>query len=194
MEAWDVALFRLINGFAGRVAFLDFLARLLVNDYFLTTLMGLSLVILWFEGYTTQEREEHQIGVLHTLLSVGLASILIKLCNWNYYRLRPFAALDRVNMLFYAPSDSSLPSNPANIAFCMAAAIWLWNRRLGATVGLLAVFFSLARVYSGVHYPGDILAGALLGAGSSLIVYGFVLLLKPLFRLAIGVMRLFALA
>ena len=194
MEAWDIALFRLINGFAGKVAVLDFLARLLVNDYFLPTLMGLSLVILWFEGGSVHEREKHQIGVLHTVLSVGLASILLKLCNWSYYRLRPFAALDRVNMLFYAPSDSSLPSNPATIGFCIAAGIWLWNRRLGAMVGLLAALFSLARVYSGVHYPGDILAGALLGTGSSLIVYGFVLVLKPLFHLVIGVMRRFVLA
>ena len=194
VEAWDVALFRLINGFVGRVAFLDSLARLLVNDYFLTTLMGLSLVVLWFEGRSSQEREKYQIGVFHTMLSVGLANILLKLCNWRYYRLRPFAVLDQVNMLFYAPSDSSLPSNPATIGFCMATGIWLWNRSAGAAVGLLAALFSLARVYSGVHYPGDILAGVLLGAGSSLLVFGFVLLLKPLFRLVIGVIRLFALA
>ena len=194
MNSWDVALFRLINGFVGRVAFLDSLARLLVNDYFLTTLMGLSLVVLWFEGRSNQERENNQIGVLHTMLSIGLASILLKLCNWYYYRLRPFAALDDVNMLFYPPSDSSLPSNPATIGFSMAVGVWLWNRRLGAVVGLLAALFGLARIYSGVHYPGDILAGALLGGGSSLLVYGAVALLKPLFRLAIGVVRLFALA
>ncbi len=169
MMALDLQLFRLINNLAGRNAFLDSLARLLVNEYFLTTTMALILVIFWFEGQDRDQRERNQRAILRALVALLLANIILKLCNLIYFRPRPFVDHE-VNLLFYHPTDSSFPSNPATVGFSVATAIWLYNRRLGASLLVLATLFSLSRIYCGVHYPLDVIAGALLGALSAYLV------------------------
>jgi undecaprenyl-diphosphatase len=165
----DLWLFRLINNLAGRNAFLDGLARLLVNEYFLTTLMSLILVALWFEGRDMAQRERNQRTVLRAIIALFIANIVLKLCNLVYFRPRPFVGHE-VNLLFYKPTDSSFPSNPATVGFSLAVSIWLHNRQLGALFFVLATLFSLSRIYCGVHYPSDIIAGALLGGLSAYVV------------------------
>jgi len=182
--ALDLQLFRLINNLAGRNAFLDSLARLLVNEYFLTTTMALILVIFWFEGQDRDQRERNQRAILRALVALLLANIILKLCNLIYFRPRPFVDHE-VNLLFYHPTDSSFPSNPATVGFSVAIAIWLYNRRLGASLLVLATLFGLSRIYCGVHYPLDVIAGALLGALSAYLVVRKGRFIDPLISLII---------
>jgi len=165
----DFQLFQLINNLAGHNAFLDGLARLLVNEYFLTTTMSLILVAFWFEGQDWDQRERNQRAILRALIALFVANIVLKLCNLIYFRPRPFDSHE-VNLLFYRPWDSSFPSNPATVGFSVATAVWLYNRRLGASLLALATLFGLSRIYCGVHYPLDVIAGALLGALSAYLV------------------------
>ena len=166
---FDLQLFRLINNLVGRHALLDGLAQLSVNEYFLTTIMSLILIVFWFEGQDRDQRERNQSAILWALIALFLANVILKLCNLVYFRPRPFVNHE-VNLLFYHPTDSSFPSNPATVGFCIATAIWLYNRRLGASLLVLATLFGLSRIYCGVHYPSDIIAGALLGALSAYLV------------------------
>ena len=166
---FDLQLFRLINNLVGRHALLDGLAQLSVNEYFLTTIMSLILIVFWFEGQDRDQRERNQSAILWALIALFLANVILKLCNLVYFRPRPFVNHE-VNLLFYHPTDSSFPSNPATVGFCIATAIWLYNRRLGASLLVLATLFGLSRIYCGVHYPLDIIAGALLGALSAYLV------------------------
>lgn len=167
--SFDLQLFRLINNLAGQNAFLDGLMRLVVNEYFLTTVMSLILVIFWFEGRDRDHRERNQSAILRALIALLMANVILKLCNLIYFRPRPFDSYE-VNLLFYKPWDSSFPSNPATVGFSVAVAIWLHNRRLGVLLLGLATLFGLSRVYCGVHYPLDVIAGALLGALSAYLV------------------------
>ena len=169
MMSLDIQLFRLINNLAGHNALLDGLMRLLVNEYFLTTIMSLILVIFWLEGQDQDRREQNQRAILRALVALFIANIILKLCNLIYFRPRPLVNHE-VNLLFYRPTDSSFPSNPATVGFSVAAAIWLYNRRLGALLLVLAALFGLSRIYCGVHYPSDVVAGALLGALSAYLV------------------------
>ena len=169
MISFDLQLFRLINNLAGHNAFLDGLMRLLVNEYFLTTIMSLILVVFWFEGQDRDQRERNQEAILWALVALLVANVILKLCNLVYFRPRPFDSHE-VNLLFYRPWDSSFPSNPATVGFSVATAIWLHNRRLGALLLVLAASFGLSRIYCGVHYPLDVIAGALLGALSAYLV------------------------
>jgi len=167
--SFDLQLFQLINNLAGRSAILDGLARLLVNDYFLTTAMSLFLVAFWFEGRTQSQRGQNQRAVLQALIALFIANIILKLCNLVYFRPRPFVD-HQVNLLFYRPTDSSFPSNAATVGFSLAIAVWLTNRRPGALLLVLATLFGLSRIYCGIHYLLDVVAGALLGALSAYLV------------------------
>jgi undecaprenyl-diphosphatase len=152
-----------MNGLAGRIPALDGLIRLLVNDYFPTTAMSLLLVAFWFEGRTQSQREQNQRAVLRAVIAMFMANVLLKFCNLAYFRPRPFAHHE-VNLLFYRPWDSSLPSNPAVVGFSFAVAVFFHNRRAGLLLLGFATLFGFSRIWCGVHYSLDIITGAVLGA------------------------------
>ena len=158
----DYQLFRLVNRYAGHIPTLDAAMRLLVSDYLLPTAIALIAAGLWFAGAKAAERESNRRAVLQAGVSLLLTNALVKLINLVYFRPRPFAAHE-VNLLFYRPSDSSLPSNPAAVGFSLAVAVWWTHRQAGAAMLTLATLWSLARVYCGVHYPLDVVVGAALG-------------------------------
>ncbi|MFC5721620.1 phosphatase PAP2 family protein [Streptomyces gamaensis] len=62
-----------------------------------------------------------------------------------------------------APGDWSFPSNHAVIAFSVATVLWFAHRRIGAVAALAALAMAASRVWVGVHYPHDVVAGALVG-------------------------------
>lgn len=161
----DIVLFHWINDFAGTIPPLDWLTRLIVNDYVVPTLMSLAAVWLWFAGATPEERTRNQRAVIFIALGVLFANALIKDLSFLYFRPRPFAT-ETVKLLFYRPSVSSFPSVPISVAFSFAAGAWYANRRLGIWLYLLGALFALSRVYAGVHYPLDVICGGALGAGA----------------------------
>jgi undecaprenyl-diphosphatase len=184
----DVLLFNLINGLAGKVPALDGLMRLLVNDYFVPTTLCLLAAALWFAGSSTQERRSNQRTVLSIVAAVLLANLMVKVCNVIYFRPRPFS-VQEVNLLFYRPSDSSLPSNAAAVAFTFAGVAWQRRRWLGVMMGVLAGLFVFARIYCGVHYPLDVIAGALVASVAAYVVGKSQRILEPLMAAIIGVGR-----
>lgn len=193
MGSLDYGLFRLVNGLAGRHPPLDRLAQLLVNDYFLTTLMSLVLLALWFSGNTETRRKRNQLAVLRAVISLLLANLVLKGCNLVFFRPRPFT-YNQVNLLFYHPSDSSLPSNPATVGFALAVAVWLHNRKAGRLLFALAILFAISRVYCGVHYPLDVIVGAGLGSLSAYLVVRRMPFLDSLLKKVVGLARRICLA
>jgi undecaprenyl-diphosphatase len=165
----DWQLFQLANGLAGRSPILDTVVRLLINDYGLTTLLVLVPFALWFSGVSPAARERNQRAVLSAVTAMVMANLVVKALNLVYFRWRPFTYHD-VTLLLYHPSDSSFPSNAATVGFCIATSIWLFNRRAGLLLYIVAVLFGLARVIGGVHYPSDILGGMVIGAASAYVM------------------------
>lgn len=176
----DYRLFQLINQHAGQTPVLDAIMRLLVNDFVLPTAMALLVVGLWFAGVSPAERRPRQRAAMQAAASLLLANLIVKLINLVYFRPRPFEA-HPVNLLFYRPSDSSLPSNPAAAGFSLAVAVWLAHRRAGGVLLALATAWSLARVYCGVHYPLDVLAGAAVGGAAACLIAWLAPVLEQLF-------------
>jgi undecaprenyl-diphosphatase len=100
-------------------------------------------------------------------------------------RVRPWIALGLAPPLG-APHDGSFPSGHASGSFCVAAFlavalpfVWrapAWKVRL-ASLGALAVaaLIALSRVYLGAHFPSDVLAGAVGGAGFGAVAGGLYL-------------------
>lgn len=102
-------------------------------------------------------------------LAVSLAAVLIlnNLVLKNVFdRARPFDAISAVLPLIERPHDPSFPSGHAAAAAAAAAALFVSKAPLplSVTSAVLAVGVAFSRLYLGVHYPSDILFGALFGA------------------------------
>lgn len=191
----DETLFIWINGFAGKVPAFDWLMVLLGDDYFIFTIMALILLGLWFGFRSAPQRGLNQRAVLCTLLAVGLASLVIHLLmlygpDWP----RPYDACPGlVNLLTYERGDPSFPSEAAAIAFAFATGVLLSKRaRLGVVMLFMAGLLAFARVYVGVHFPLDVLAGAAIGILSSFAALGVLRLIQPVpTRLLNGMRRIY---
>ena len=158
----DAKVFLWINGLGGRFPPLDRLISNLANDYFVIVGFCLVLLFLWFGSRKGRESTINQTGVICASISLGLSQLVVYLINVIYMRPRPFFSLP-AHLLFYRPTDPSFPANSTTVIFAMAVAIFLWNKRVGIWMLLIAAFHGFARVYVGVHFPTDILAGAAIG-------------------------------
>ncbi len=193
MAQADELVFLWINGWAGRLPALDGAARLMASDYLVPVSLALTLLALWFGEVDRVVRERHQIGVIVAVSAMALSSWAVLLMNGAYFRPRPFDQLD-VTLLFYKPTDSSFPANTAAASFAVAAAIWGVNRRAGLALFVAAGVFGLARIYTGVHYPLDILGGAMLGIAVAFLTTKAKDLLEPLLTMIIKAARVLCLA
>ena len=167
--AADAAVVALLNQGIGWWSVLDYAAYLLVSDYFIPLTICFWMLGLWFSGGGPVSRGRNQRAVLAAAISLGFANLAVLILNGFFFRERPFVNMELAT-LFYEPTDSSFPANPAAAAFAAAGAIWLANRGVGVALFGLAALWCLARVYSGLFYPTDILAGALIGLAMAWLV------------------------
>ncbi|MDQ0584399.1 membrane-associated phospholipid phosphatase [Streptomyces rishiriensis] len=106
------------------------------------------------------------------LASLGLASLTINTVGKpSVRRSRP--ALDAVPLgrrLKRQPITTSFPSGHSASAAAFAAGVALESPTWGAVVAPVAFSVAMSRVYTGVHFPSDVLAGAALGVGAAFAV------------------------
>jgi undecaprenyl-diphosphatase len=95
--------------------------------------------------------------------AVLLAESLSGALKLAFERDRPPVSEPVPEPLLEAPSTYSFPSGHATVAFACATVLALAVPRLRWPLFALAALIAWSRVYVGVHYPGDVLAGAVLG-------------------------------
>lgn len=110
------------------------------------------------------------------LASLSLASLTINTLGKRSVR-RPRPVLDavpHVRQLKRQPITTSFPSGHSASAAAFATGVALESPAWGAVVAPVAWSVALSRVYTGVHFPSDVLAGAALGACAAYAVRGLV--------------------
>jgi diacylglycerol kinase family enzyme/membrane-associated phospholipid phosphatase len=105
-------------------------------------------------------------AALRGVLAIGATSALINLpAKYLAGRRRPDLDLvPEVRRLARVPASTSFPSGHAASAFAFATAFGLEQRRARLPLLALAGTVAYSRVYTGVHYPGDVLVGAAIGS------------------------------
>lgn len=182
---WELWLFRAVNDLAGRNLALDTVARVFVGDYFVPVVLSLALLGLWFSAKNSILRETQQRAVVSAVLAIAIANIIVVLFNAAELgaRPRPFEmdshAAAIADALFYYPPDPTFPSNSMAVAFAMAVSAWLGNKRIGTTMIVFASLMGLSRVYAGVHFPGDVIAGTAIGVSAGVVGFALMRALEP---------------
>ena len=104
----------------------------------------------------------------HLILLYAIQSAVIYGLKFLIQRQRPFLFLEMASKLSGGPGeilDPSFPSAHADFSFMMAVLLALWFPRYRIIFFIVAGFIGWTRIYLGLHYPTDVIAGALLGYG-----------------------------
>lgn len=157
-------LFQLINARAGSNDSLDDVLEWAAN-WLIYVMAGLALVPV-----LVALRAGRRADLVRVAVSLPLAFAVGQLVALGSDEVRPFQT-HVVHQLIPHDAGGSLPSDHATAAFTVAFAIGAFlSVRWGMALSVLAAAIGFARVWAGIHYPGDILAGAVIGAGCVLIV------------------------
>lgn len=125
---------------------------------FLIWLLFVGLLVLWLIDGRIKKEE-----VLHALLASLIAWVLAEVIKRFFPTLRPFQANGHQILTLTTPMDGSFPSGHSAASFALALTIWLHDRKTGWIFLIAALTIGIARVIGNVHYPVDILGGALVG-------------------------------
>jgi undecaprenyl-diphosphatase len=159
IAAWDLALFQAVNG-AGTEA-LDGFFRLLSSRAF-----GLGVLALVAAALLARRRGAAVGAVLVLIAAVAVTDLLgARVIKPHFGRVRPCDALPpgSFRAVVAVGRSASMPSLHAADYFAGALVVFREWRALGAASYVLAALVGLSRVYVGVHWPSDVVAGALVG-------------------------------
>ncbi len=146
----------------------DFLMPLITNDKGLRVIYGLAMILLLWKGNKTMRwmvLGSIFVMVLSDQISAGFLKNLIG-------RLRPCHTLDveTINLLVGCGGGKSMPSAHAANAFGQAVFFSYFYKNARIYLFVYASLIALSRVFVGVHYLSDIIAGALVGAFAATIM------------------------
>ncbi len=168
----------MIQSMVSRVSEWDSLVSLQL--YRLQRMRPLCKIMTWFsrsgDGYLYVLIGILLIGIDRTLgLQVFICGISAFLFKLPFYilikrgtkRLRPFENNRAIAHLIAPPDKFSFPSGHTAGAFIMAGVLGNFLPMLLIPLFLWAIVVGLSRIYLGVHYPSDVIAGAVLGISSA---------------------------
>jgi undecaprenyl-diphosphatase len=160
----NYSIFQFLNNLADHYDWIDDIMVVFAQD--IVWIMLAVLACLWFTGKETNQKLAFY-SLLSAFVALLIASFIISpVVNHS----RPFVE-HQVNQLISHSADASFPSDHATMAFSIAFSVLLIKRKLGVIMLALAVLTGIARVYVGVHYPGDIVGSMVLSLLVSVIVF-----------------------
>jgi undecaprenyl-diphosphatase len=173
----DLWLVHLINGCSGYWV-LDWSATF--ADRNTLAKGGLIIAAYWGMWFVSESRQSTREKIIFALAG-ALASIVVAraLASAFPFRLRPLYRTDIGYLSPHLPSFahpvefegwSSFPSDHAALFFALAIGLWRCSRMVGSiALVFVTLWICLVRVYLGIHFPSDIVAGAAIGIGCAFI-------------------------
>lgn len=155
----DLVIFRCLNALTGHGSLLD--GIIVFAAAYLQYVLGVALMIasLW-----PVRRVRMFIAALS---AAAIARLVMKPVLLMFiHRTRPYVALDAVRNIVGPQTGEeyqSFPSGHVLFFFALATAVYRYDKRWGYVFFGGATLMSIARVIGGIHWPSDILIGALLG-------------------------------
>ncbi|MDO8598810.1 MAG: phosphatase PAP2 family protein [bacterium] len=155
---WDLAATLWVNGFAGRSSMWDMIGVFGASLLIVFLVVAAVIAIVWRDGTARALLVAEIVGV------VAAAWMISQLIGVAAFRERPFVRQPVRQLVAKDVREKSFPSDHATLAFAFAIPVAAAVRRRGVRAVLLATatIVAVSRVFVGVHYISDVLAGFLL--------------------------------
>lgn len=159
LHSIDLSAFGFLHNLAGQSAWVD--AVIVFLGEYLAYLVVLAMLIGAFRAYRAGKAGKALAYATAVVSGLAARFVVAGGIRFFYHRPRPFVALDLPHLL--TETSYSFPSGHAIFFFALAAGVSATNRCFGAWLYVAAILIGLGRIAAGVHYPSDILGGAILG-------------------------------
>jgi len=160
----DSYIFYHINQFAGISPYLDKVAIFFAE--YLQYLVVFCLLLFLVKKF------RRNLGMVIFAFTAAIFSrfIITEIIRYFFPRIRPFVE-NSVNLLIgYNATESSFPSGHAAFFFALSTIVYFYNKKAGTFFFIASFLISISRVFVGIHWPFDILAGALVGIFSGWLI------------------------
>jgi undecaprenyl-diphosphatase len=168
MDRLDEKIFRLLYGLSNHSSWTDSII-IGISEYFpivLVFMIACALLGEWVYG-----KKKKAYGYLISLVSGVLSLFVAQIIHYVYHHSRPFVTLKLIPL--FEETSYSFPSSHAIFLFSVSMGVYLVSKKFGQVLFILSSIVCLGRVIAGVHYPSDILGGALLGVLISYIIFKY---------------------
>jgi undecaprenyl-diphosphatase len=130
------------------------------------------VLLFFYKSYIKKSALE----IFFLLSCVGVTHLITEFTKFLVQRQRPNETEGLVNLLkvLYEPSNFSFFSGHASTSFAASVFVYLTLGARFKYLGLIfiwPVFFSLSRIFVGVHFPSDIIVGAFVGSVLGILSY-----------------------
>ena len=120
-------------------------------------------------------KKTRKVGILCITALLGSAIVNNLILKNLVARVRPYEVVNGLNLLIEKQKDLSFPSGHTGASFAVAVIIFqctkcTGKKKYGVLALVLAFLIAFSRLYVGVHYPTDVLAGLLTGTLISILV------------------------
>jgi undecaprenyl-diphosphatase len=172
----DLSILHFINLLAHRSLVLDETIVLVCNNNFLKGALVFAVIwYLWFQHKDDRNKHEYLLaGVGASFIGLTVAKVF----TWLIVRPRPFNEPSVAIRIPYGievanwEGLNSFPSDHGVLFFALATGIFFASRRAGWLMFIyISAFICLPRIYLGIHYPTDVLAGAAIGLSTGWLVH-----------------------
>lgn len=159
-----------INDFAGQNKVLDWIF-IFMAEYLIYIIIILFLVYFGRQIWRDKKIELKELIVYSSASLV--AWIITEIIKFFIDVERPFLFFNIETLMKNNNILASFPSGHTTLAFAFATSIYVYNKKIGRWILILAGLVALGRVLVGVHYPLDILVGAVIGIAVPIIISKF---------------------
>jgi undecaprenyl-diphosphatase len=171
IQSFDTQLLVFVNHRMANPLFDVLMPALSLQGYLLVAPLLLYLIVL-STNRTDQQWKRHLAITIGTIIISCLAVYVSGFAeDWLKSvigRVRPCRAMDDLRLILPCPNSNSMPSGHAISSFAFATPLFYMSQNILAMRWrsyplILASLIAFSRIYLGVHYPTDVLAGAVLG-------------------------------
>ncbi len=172
MMDFDLNLLRWFNSLAGINEEIDTLIIFLAIFLWYWMMAGVLAfaAVSLYPKFRDKLRKNIELLVIATVSAFLARFAVTELIRFLYNRARPFEIFWQENnfiQLVDHAAGGSFPSGHASLAFAVAAAVYFYYPKTSILFFVAALLIGFGRVAAGVHWPSDILGGAMVGVGTA---------------------------